>query len=236
MFEDSFSYFFMASFGGYDIDIFKTTYLPDRPNMSRIGILFVFSFVFLNLLILINVVIAMMADTYGIMTSLRLGIYSHSVLRAAPAYAQEKHYGALALLPAPFALISFLTIPYYLCVSDKARLRKFTKRFNIGIYFFLCLIMSFFFIAFNMIMVPFAYLKTCFHKIRLAHQKFIPLTEPLIYILLGLLMGVVNTLPDFWEFLKCSWLMAKPKRVQETFVISRDVFDIFYKIVSDFEK
>ena len=93
-----------------------------------------------------------------------------------------------------------------------------------------------FFIAFNMIMVPFAYLKTCFHKIRLAYQRFIPITEPLVYILLGLLMGVLNTLPDFWQFLKCSWILSKPKRVQETFVISRDAFDMFYKIVSDLEK
>ena len=236
MFEDSFNYFFMASFGSFEIDIFKETYLPDRPNMARVGIMFVFSFVFLNLLILINVVIAMMADTYGIMTSLRLGIYSHSVLRAAPAYAQEKHYGALALLPAPFAVISFLTIPYYLCVSDKARLQRFTKRFNVGIYFFLCLITSSIFIALNIIMVPFAYLKTCYHKMKLAYEKFIPVTDLIIYVLIGLIIGVIVQVPDFWQFLKMSWIMTKPKRVQETFVISRDSFDMFYKIVSDLEK
>ena len=48
------------------------------------------SFVFLNLVMLINVVIAMMADTYSYMTSLKLGIYSHSVIKTAPAYSQNK--------------------------------------------------------------------------------------------------------------------------------------------------
>ena len=178
-FEDSLKYFFLASFGSFNVEIFNDTYMPDEPNLAWIGIIFVFSFIFLNLLILVNVVIAMMADTYGLMTSLRLGIYSHSVLRAAPAYAQDKHYGALAFLPAPFAVISFLTIPYYLCVRDKKRLETFTRRFNIGLYFFFNLIMSVIFIAVNLLLVPFAYLKTCWHKIKLAHAKLISFVDVL---------------------------------------------------------
>ena len=85
-FEDSLIYFIQASFGSFDLEIFEATYEPDRPYLSRIGKYFVLSFVFLNLVILVNVVIAMMAETYGVMTELRLGIYSHSVIKTAPAY------------------------------------------------------------------------------------------------------------------------------------------------------
>ena len=121
-FDESLVYFFKAALGSFDLDIFAETYLPARPLLHKLGIYFVLVFVFINLVILINVVIAMMADTYGLMSSIRLGQYSHSVIKTAPAYKPDKHYGALAFLPAPFAAISFLTIPYYLCVTDKVRL------------------------------------------------------------------------------------------------------------------
>ena len=66
---DSIIYFFKASFGDFDIEIFDY-YLPsNRHTLRMIGIYFVLSYVFLQTLILLNVVIAMMADTYGIMTS-----------------------------------------------------------------------------------------------------------------------------------------------------------------------
>ena len=85
-FTDSLTYFMQASFGSFDLTVFDDAYLPDRPDLNRIAIYFVLLYVFLNLIILINVVIAMMADTYGYMTSQKLGIYSHSVIKAAPAY------------------------------------------------------------------------------------------------------------------------------------------------------
>ena len=84
-FEFSFRYFLQASFGSFDVSIFDI-YLPGRPDLARIGVYFILLFVFLNLIILVNVVIAMMADTYGYMTSVKLGIYSHSVIKTAPAY------------------------------------------------------------------------------------------------------------------------------------------------------
>ena len=85
-FKQSLIYFLQASFGSFYLEIFDATYLPDRPNLNRIGIYFVLSFVFLNLIILINVVIAMMTDTYSYMTFRKLGIYSHNLIKAAPSY------------------------------------------------------------------------------------------------------------------------------------------------------
>ena len=109
-------------------------------------------------------------------------------------------------------MISFLTIPYYLCVRDKKRLQKFTRRFNIGLYFFFSIIISSLFLMFNLILVPFAYLKTCYHKIKLAHAKRISIADVVFYILVGLVMGIIVQIPDMWAFLKSSWSMKKPKR------------------------
>ena len=223
-FEDSFIYFFQAALGEFDLDIFAETYLPARPLLHKLGIYFVLVFVFINLVILINVVVAMMSDTYGVMSSVKLGQYSHSVIKTAPAYKPDKHYGALAFTPAPFAVISFLTIPYYLCVKDKARLEKFTMSFNMTFYFFFSILTSTIFLAFNLILLPFAYLKTCVHKIYLARAKIINETDVLSFVLLGLFKGIAAQVTDLWAFLKISWSMKKQKRTDKTFVINRSTF------------
>ena len=66
--EGSLLFFIKASFGAFDLTSFEDAYLPDRPNMYRLGVYYVLAFVFINLIILVNVVIAMMADTYGYMS------------------------------------------------------------------------------------------------------------------------------------------------------------------------
>ena len=233
--EDSLIYFLSASFGSFDVTIFDDAYLPDRPDLHRFGVYFVLLFVFLNLIILVNVVIAMMADTYGYMTTVKIGIYSHSVIKAAPAYTQDKHYGALALLPAPFAAFSFLTLPYYFCVKDKTRLEKFTTRFNMIFYFFVSILISVIFMALNLILMPFAYLKTCYDKVLLARSCIIKAPDVFSYVRFGLFKGILVQFTDFWAFLKTSWQMEKPKRNDKTFVIDRAAFEIFYKIIVNLE-
>ena len=127
-FETGFIYFIQASFGEYDLtifDVFVQTQ-PERKLLRQFGIGFVLSFVFINMLLLLNIVIAMMADTYAMMTSVRRGIYNYSVVRVSPAYRLDKNYGGLTLLFPPFCLIStFCLLPYYMCVKDTKRLRWF---------------------------------------------------------------------------------------------------------------
>lgn len=127
-FETGFIYFIQASFGEYDLtifDVFVQTQ-PERKLLRQFGIGFVLSFVFINMLLLLNIVIAMMADTYAMMTSVRRGIYNYNVVRVSPAYRLDKNYGGLTLLFPPFCLIStFCLLPYYMCVKDTKRLRWF---------------------------------------------------------------------------------------------------------------
>ena len=232
--EDAIVFFFQTAFVNYEMDVFEV--YDDRPNMKRLGKYFVLSFVFLNAVVLLNVVIAMMADTYGYMTSLRIGIYNHSVIKTAPSYASNKHYGALAFLCAPFATFAFFTIPYYLCVKDKERLERFTTRFNKGIYAPLCFFTSIVFLVINLLLVPFAYVKTCWHKIKLARANLIPVKDVVSYVLFGLFRGIIVQVPDFWGFLKISWSTKKPINVGKTFTIDRSTFEMFYQLIKDLDQ
>ena len=60
-----------------------------------------------------------------------------------------------------------------------------------GFYFFICIFISVAFLAINLLLVPFAYLKTCWHKIKLARAEIISVKDVVIYVLLGLLIGII---------------------------------------------
>ena len=55
--------------------------MPERPVTRKVGIYFVLIFVLMNLLVFINVVIAMMADTYVLMTSVKKGVYNYNIIK-----------------------------------------------------------------------------------------------------------------------------------------------------------
>ena len=103
-------------------------------------------------------------------------------------------------------------------------------------YFFVSILISVVFLAINLALLPFAYLKTIWHKITLKKAKIIDMTDLLSYILFGLITGLIVQVPDLWAFLKTSWRFDMPKRNDTTFVIDRETFELFYKTIVDFER
>lgn len=75
-----------------------------------------------NILILLNIVIALMSDTYQTMTSVRKGLYNYNIVQIEPSYKLDKYYGGLIIFNPPFSIISFLLLPFYLTIKDKKRL------------------------------------------------------------------------------------------------------------------
>ena len=103
--------------------------------MRDFAVYFVLTFNFLNVLILLNVVIALMADTYSLMSGVRKGLYNYSIVRSVPAYKLDNYYGGLALFMIPFCIIPFFLMPYYICVKDRLRLKAFNDRLYDFAYF-----------------------------------------------------------------------------------------------------
>lgn len=197
-------YFFEASFGNFDTTVFDV-YIEDwsyRPVLREIGIYFVLTFIFLNLLILLNFVIAMMADTYSLMTSVRKGLYNYNIIHAAPAYKLDKYYGGLILMMPPFCMITFILLPVYVFRKDRQHLAAFNKKVYQAAYFFIALVIGLVFFAVNLLLMPFAYLKTCWHKLNLVRHSIIPFCKGLSYILYGLPLMLIAQITDLWEFLK----------------------------------
>ena len=44
-------------------------------------------------------------------------------------------------------------------------------------------------------------------------------TEVFLYVMFGLFMGLVAQVPDLWAFIKSTYIMRKPTRIDKTFVM-----------------
>ena len=73
---------FHASFGDYDLSMFDA--YEDRPLLKYFGHAYIILYLFINLLLLLNMVIAMMADTYAQMAEVKMGLYKYQILRIMP--------------------------------------------------------------------------------------------------------------------------------------------------------
>ena len=231
---NAFIYYFECAFGGWDLSVFDM-YLDVQPEprvfMRYFGIVTVLFYVTLQLILLVNVVIAIMTDTYAAMTSVRKGVYNYNVLRAVATYMPTKYYGGLGVLPSPANFLIFCFSPLFIFIKDKKRLERINGVVYTCIYTLWTMIISIFFIPFNLILLPFAYFKTCILKINLARKKRIPAQNCLSYILLGLPILLFAQLTDYWAFAKAMNIRRKPTSSNELTVINTQQFKAFAKIV-----
>ena len=185
-FYETFLYMFNASFGSYNLIIFEV-YTDTLPEMKYVGHAFFLFFLFFNLVLLLNMVIAMMADTYAALTEIKVGIYNYNVLTVEPQWRMNKHYGGIIAFSPPLSPLTIPLLPVFLIAKDnKPFLRSFTYGLKMINYGFVLLILMAFFMAFNMLLLPFAWLKTFYAKLKLARLGTVPPYEPLLYFIYGL--------------------------------------------------
>ena len=180
---------FYASFGSYDLAIFDV-YKDDRPIVMYIGHFYILLYLITNLLLLLNMVIAMMADTYANMTEVKKGLYNYQVLRIYPYYKPHKYWGLCVALTPPFHLLCmpFVWVP----MMKKGPIpRTTTKALKLTNFFIYTIFSSAVFIAINLILLPFAYLKTVAVKVMLSIRGTIRVSEVLIFFFVGLPMLLV---------------------------------------------
>lgn len=186
--NNCFLFWLQAAVGSHDLHVFDGLLELEnpKPNLRMYGIYLCICYVILNILILVNFVIAMMADTYAAMTAVRVGIYNYKIIESATNYKIDKYYGGLVMLFMPLSFLSVLFVPVYLCFKDsKYWLLTITNGLKKAWYAVLLVPISVLFIAFNIILVPFAFVKTVFHKCKLANRGKIDADGALGYLAVG---------------------------------------------------
>jgi hypothetical protein len=122
-------------------------------------------FILINLLMLLNLVIAIMSDTYSLFVDQKLGLYYAGVIEAMPVYKQDKRYGALISAIPPFNLLVTILIPFFLGSTDDSQLIMINSAVSKVFYFPVALIACIGFTAINLILWPFATVYSFIHKV-----------------------------------------------------------------------
>jgi len=66
------------------------------------------------MLLLLNLLIAIMSETYIRLSKLKSGLLHMKIINVMPVYKYEKTYSCLISAPAPLNVLSFLVLPYFM--------------------------------------------------------------------------------------------------------------------------
>lgn len=74
---------------------------------------------FVNLILIINLLIAIMSDTYARMSDLKSGLYWAYVIKEMPKYKYDAHHGLLVMIPFCFSWVGLILLPVLLCIKNR---------------------------------------------------------------------------------------------------------------------
>ena len=78
--------------------------------------------VIINSMILLNFIIAILADTYSKFSTKSLGLYYDGVIARIPCYEDDSRYGGLIIASPPFNVFACLLLPLFCCFRNKKRI------------------------------------------------------------------------------------------------------------------
>ena len=158
---ESMRQYLMASLGNFDI--FQYDNLEGWKRYYGIGlhVMVLFS----NMILLINLLIAIMSDEYASLSNVRTGLYWGSVIDQMPKLKYNKYYGGLQMLPNVYSFLGFFSLPLLLTVSNRDTLVSINNfLFHVAYSTNVILVALPVFLVVNFALIPFAYVKTVVHK------------------------------------------------------------------------
>lgn len=156
-----------------------------------------------NILIL-NLIIAILSNTYNMFDTKSTGLYLSKILNSRDEMTYDENYGAFLLTMTPLNIVTLPFVPY-------ALFKKPSKEMNTMItvlqYSFLIVIIYLMFLVGSIIMTPFAFLKSLSVKIQdVLSVKADPKEQIkkgmmlFVFLAVGLPILVLNLLADFYYF------------------------------------
>ena len=197
-----------TSIGGYEFDKYKDFADNDKYQTKLIlSDLFTFAVVSSCRILLLNIVIAFLTNSYMRYKMNSKGIYLTKIIGSRSSQASDPHYGCYLanLTPADFVLIPF--IPYAMLRKPSVELNNALVKIQ---YFILLFIYYVIFAIGSVVLTPFAFLKALSSKLYIMSSKSSTNKELLCnsfevisYLIFGPVICVLNFLTDsiyFWIF------------------------------------
>jgi len=151
-----------------------------------------------------NLVIAIMSDTYAFFSTERYGVYLRGIIEAMPIYKNNREYGALISSVPVLNIFLVPFIPFYIGIRDEKTLRAFNECVSLFLFSPMVLLLVVFFLAGNIFCIPFAYIYALIHKVLIVIRNFSPraLLEVFIWLFLGNFFLVISVFVDLYSFVK----------------------------------
>jgi len=121
----------------------------------------------LNMIIFVNLVIAVLSETYLRLASQKLGLFYDGVIEVIHAYKYKKYYGALIAAVPPFNLLVLPFLPFFVLTKHKKRLRCINNSLTTIIFMPFACIAAVIFAVGNFLFAPVAYCCAFYFKVKL---------------------------------------------------------------------
>ena len=193
--------FFQSALGIWDFSIYDNFYLGPQFGQG-----FHLVFILLNMVLLVNLIIAILSETYQRLSYQKLGLYYDGVIEVIPAYKYKKFYGALIAACPPFNLLVLPFLPFFAFTQNKGKVRRLNNVLVKVIFFPFALIYATLFALVNLLLTPLAYVVTTYRKAKLmlvgslAQQRHELAMNFVFFLLLGLPILAVTQIVDIYYF------------------------------------
>lgn len=190
-----------ASLGQWDLRIYDN--LEIGPMY---GVGFQVVVMIINTLLFLNLVIAILTETYVRFAKVQLGLYYDGVVDAISNLKYDKKYGAMITAIPPFNVILFFATPLLFLTKNPRKIKKINQVLTQLTYLPIALFLIVVFSAGNILMIPFAYAFALTHKIKLCisdrvYQERKKLWKDLgLFLIMGLVYLSLSQVKDVYYF------------------------------------
>jgi len=192
-----------ASIGNYDFEVFNA--IRNNEFLVIFGDVYIMAIVVTFNILILNLIIAILSNTYNQFDTKSGGLYLSKILNARDEMAFDPNYGAFLLIMAPLNIMVLPFVPMAMIKKPSERLNTMITVLQYS--FFIVIIYAVFLIS-SLILIPFAYLKSLINKFQMfmkasdVKEKGICLTNFLMFGALGLPLLAANLITDFIYFWK----------------------------------
>lgn len=192
-----------ASIGNYDFTLFDQ--IEGNDFLVILGNIFVICVVITFNILILNLIIAILANTYNIYDEKSSGLYLSKILNTRDDMSFDENYGALLLTMTPLNVIVLPYVPYAVFQEPSPKLN--TSVTILQYLVFILVIYALFFVG-SIIMMPFAYLKALvnkghkFMKATTMNEKGMAAAQLLLFTVLGIPFLLLGMATDFYYFWK----------------------------------
>jgi len=190
-----------ASIGNYDFMLFET--ILNNEFLVRFGDVYTIAIVVTFNILILNLIIAILSNTYNMFDTKSTGLYLSKILNARDEMTFNENYGAFLLIMAPLNIVVLPFVPSAIFTKPSVKLNVFLTVLQYSVFIVLIYLV---FLMGSTILIPFAYFKTVGLKFQQV-MKGGTLKEKLMggvmllgFVGIGPILLLMNLFSDFYYF------------------------------------